>query len=227
MTRKSIPSVVQADVVIKSKRRCALCFGLDGNTSEKPGQIAHINGDHSDSRFGNLVWLCLEHHDKFDSKTSQTKNYTPIEVKKYRDSLYQTYTLSEYSADDIMLVRSYLQTYSSMFTYIFHEYGELAFKIDYNMLDTLAEFRDFWHTNALRSFNVGIREIQDHIANNIVGICGIYEINMYDLVGSFIKFDNSRISREIYINKRDEAKNFVEAIGGYYKQLENIATIKI
>lgn len=223
MTRKAITPVVQADVVIKSRRRCALCVFLDGNDSERPGQIAHLNGDHSDNRFENLAWLCLEHHDKFDSTTSQTKNYTQLEVRNYRDRLYQMYGASEYSKDDIALVRDYIRQYSQMFTYIFHEYDELAFKIDHNVMDTLAEIRDFWHTSALRSFNSSIREIQDHIANNIAGILSIYEINMYDLVGNWIKFDNHRFPQEVLRRKKEEARSFVDAIGGYYKQLEEIA----
>ena len=223
MARKPIPPVVQADIVIKSKRRCALCVGLEGNTSERPGQIAHLNGDHSDNRFENLVWLCLEHHDKFDSTTSQTKNYTQLEVRSHRDKLYQMYSSSEYSQDDIELTRKYLKEYAAVFTYIFHEYSELAFKIDHNVMDSLSEIRDFWHTNTLRSFNSNIREIQDHIANNIVGILGIYELNMYDWVGNYIKFDNHRFPQTILQRKKEEAKGFVDAIAGYYQQLEAIA----
>lgn len=223
MTRKPISPVVQADVVSKSRRRCPLSVFLDGNESERPGQIAHLNGDNSDSRFENLVWLCLEHHDKFDSKTSQTKNYTQVEVKIYRDRLYQKYTASAYSREDVALIREYLQHYSQVFTYIFHEYSELAVKIDHNVMDSLAEIRDFWHTNHLRSFNPSIREIQDHIANNVTGVLGIYEINMYDLIGHWIKFDNQTYAHDVLIRKRQEVKGFVDAIAGYYKQLEVIA----
>lgn len=226
MTRKPIPQVVQADVVIKSRRRCALCVFLDGNESERPGQIAHLNGDNSDARFENLVWLCLEHHDKFDSKTSQTKNYTRTEVTSYRDRLYQKYATSKYSHEDVVLVRDYLRRYSPVFSYIFHEQSELAFKIDHHIMDSLAEIRDFWHTNELRSFNPSIREIQDHIANNITGILGIYEINMYDLVGNWIKFDNHNFPRDVLEKKKEEAERFVDAISGYYEQLEAIAVYR-
>lgn len=223
MTRKFIPPVVQADVVIKSKRRCALCVFLDGNNSERLGQIAHLNGNNSDNRFENLVWLCLEHHDKFDSTTSQTKNYTQIEIKSYRDMLYQKYAACEYTSEDVALIREYLRQYSYVFTYVFHEYDELAFKIDHHVMDSLAEIRDFWYTNALRSFNSSVREIQDHIANNIAGILSIYEINMYDLAGRWIKFDNHRFSQEILRKKKTEVKSFVDAIVAYHKQLEVIA----
>lgn len=224
MARKPIPKVVQADVIIASRRRCALCVFLNENESERPGQIAHLNGDNSDARFENLVWLCLEHHDKFDSKTSQTKNYTQAEVKSYRDRLYQKYATSEYSHEDVTLVQNYLRHYSKVFTYLFHEYSELAFKIDHNVMESLAEIRDFWHTSNLRSFNPSIHEIQDHIANNVTGILGIYEINMYDLVGCWIKFDNHRYPHEVLVKKKEEAKSFVDAIAEYYKQLEAIAT---
>lgn len=223
MTRKPIPPVVQADVVISSRRRCPLCVFLDDNESERPGQIAHLNGDHSDNRFENLTWLCLEHHDKFDSTTSQTKNYTQVEVRNYRDRLYQRYAASDYSQEDVTLTREYLRHYSQVFTYIFHEYSELAFKIDHNVMESLAEMRDFWQTSALRSFNPSIRAVQDHITNNITGILGIYEINMYDLVGNWIKFDNQRFPHDVLDKKKGEAQGFVDAIEECFRQLEAIA----
>lgn len=97
MPRTPIPQETQALVLLKSNRRCALCVFLDGNDEVRKGQIAHLNRDHSDSRFENLVWLCFEHHDDFDSTTSQSKNYTQIEVRDYRDRLYQKNANSQYS----------------------------------------------------------------------------------------------------------------------------------
>lgn len=224
MTRKIISPTVQADLLLKARRRCALCVGIDGNDSERPGQIAHLNGDHSDNRLENLVWLCLEHHDKFDSKTSQTKNYTQIEVRNYRDSLYAKYISSSYDADDLSLVRNYLREYSGIFTYIFSEYSGLAYAIDSDVMNELGLIRDYWRTNNLRSFNSGIQEIQDHIANNIAGLLGIYEINKYDMVGNWIKYDTANFSRQDLEDKRVQAKEYVDVIGSYYKKLEEIAT---
>lgn len=224
MARKKIPSTIQADVVIKSRRRCALCVGIDGNSGECSGQIAHLNGNNTDNRFENLVWLCLNHHDRFDSTTSQTKNYTPIEVRIYRDKLYQSYTESEFSETEIKLIRSYLNEYSSIFTYMFREYGEIANVIDSDIMQSLADIRDYWYTSNLRSFNSSIREIQDHIANNITGLLSIFEINMYDLVGNLIRFDKQNFSRDILDNKEQEARNYIDAIGDYYENLQRIAT---
>lgn len=223
MTRKAIPPKVQADVVTKSKRRCALCVFLDRNEKECRGQIAHLNRDHSDNRFENLVWLCLEHHDQFDSKTSQTKNYTKLEVKNYRDSLYQMNEGAEYTKDEIKLVQDYIRKYSSTFKYIFDAYDDLAFEIHRDTLAELRDIRDFWRTNNLRSFNTSIRKIQDQIAENTTEILSIYEIHMYDLKGNWLKLNNHYFVPEVLKKKKEEAINLVAAINFYYKKLEEIA----
>ncbi len=87
-TRKKIPTRIETAVLAKSKRRCCLCFYLDEDTKEKPGQIAHLDHNRSNHAEDNLVWLCLKHHDHFDSKTSQAKGYTIDEVKHYRNRMY-------------------------------------------------------------------------------------------------------------------------------------------
>ena len=74
--------------MVQSRRRCALCFGLGGDVSEKRGQIAHVDRDASNSVFDNLAFLCMNHHDQYDSKTSQSKGLNPEELKTYRDRLY-------------------------------------------------------------------------------------------------------------------------------------------
>ncbi|MGB6876298.1 MAG: hypothetical protein WBD87_09725 [Candidatus Acidiferrales bacterium] len=37
------------------------------------------------------MYLCLEHHSEYDGKTSQSKNYTPDEIRQYRNRLYEIY----------------------------------------------------------------------------------------------------------------------------------------
>ena len=88
MGRKKIKDKVVAEVLLASRRRCAFCFGLNGDFSEKKGQLAHIDRNNSNSEFQNLAFLCFNHHDQYDSKTSQSKGLTPAELKSYRDKLY-------------------------------------------------------------------------------------------------------------------------------------------
>lgn len=87
--RLRIPT--ETEVMVKSRRRCCLCFGIDNNLEEKQGQIAHLDKNKNNNNFDNLAFLCLKHHDKFDSTTSQSKNYTKNEVKIYRNQLYEYY----------------------------------------------------------------------------------------------------------------------------------------
>jgi len=61
---------------------------LNSRNDVRKGQIAHLNRDPGDSRFENLVYLCFEHHDEYDSQTSQSKALLLEEVRDYRDRLY-------------------------------------------------------------------------------------------------------------------------------------------
>ncbi len=85
--RKHINTDIEADVLFESKRRCCICFGLYRDLDVKAGQIAHLDKDNSNNKYDNLAFLCLPHHDQYDSRTSQSKNFTIKEVKKYRNEL--------------------------------------------------------------------------------------------------------------------------------------------
>lgn len=86
--RKKTPDDIEAEVLMKSARRCTLCFYLKGSLKKKHGQIAHLNGNRANYGMDNLAFMCLKHHSIFDSTTSQHKNYTLKEVKAARARLY-------------------------------------------------------------------------------------------------------------------------------------------
>ena len=90
MGRKSIPREVVDAVLVSSRRRCCICFGLDRDTELKTGQIAHLDGNRDNNQIDNLAFLCLHHHDEYDSRTSQRKGLTIGEVKRYRSELGTT-----------------------------------------------------------------------------------------------------------------------------------------
>lgn len=91
--RKSIPIEIETSVLVNSRRRCCICYGLwpiIEETGVKAGQIAHLDRDPSNSTEDNLAFLCLEHHSAYDSTPSQGKGFTKDEVKYYREALYKT-----------------------------------------------------------------------------------------------------------------------------------------
>ncbi len=88
VARKPITTKRQADVLVKSRRRCCICYGLDRDTSIKQGQIAHLDHDASNDAEENLAFLCLNHHDQYDGKTRQSKSLTQEEVFRYRAELH-------------------------------------------------------------------------------------------------------------------------------------------
>lgn len=87
--RTAIPSETLTTILVESARRCCLCFGLDGDFSQKRGQVAHIDQNRANHSENNLVYLCLEHHDKYDSSNSQSKGYTKDEIQFYKKKLLE------------------------------------------------------------------------------------------------------------------------------------------
>lgn len=89
MARKRVPPDVEMKVLTSSRRRCCLCFWLDGIEHRVKGQIAHLDQNAENSDFGNLAFLCLGHHDEYDGRTSVSKGLQESEVRHYRDRLYR------------------------------------------------------------------------------------------------------------------------------------------
>src|SRR5580698_10535980 len=86
--RKPIEPAVETQVLLKSRRRCCLCAHFHHDFEIKNGQLAHVDHDPSNSSEHNLVFLSLDHHTEYDSKTSQHKNFTKHEIVAARNALY-------------------------------------------------------------------------------------------------------------------------------------------
>jgi hypothetical protein len=93
--RPKIPDAIQAEVLVRCRRRCCVCYGLNRDETIKKGQIAHLDQDRSNNALENLVFLCFDHHDEFDSTTSQAKGLTRAEVCRYKAGLLQHYSVWE------------------------------------------------------------------------------------------------------------------------------------
>jgi len=98
--RSTTSRAVETRVLLAARRRCCLCYFLHHRDEVRKGQIAHLNQNPADSRFSNLVWLCLEHHDEYDSRTSQAKGITQGEVVAYRNRLYAKNKGAKFNLDD-------------------------------------------------------------------------------------------------------------------------------
>lgn len=85
--RATISPEVIADVLVTSRRRCCVCFALSNDADEKRGQVAHLDRDASNSARDNLIFLCFDHHDQYDSRTSQSKGLTAEELRQYQAQL--------------------------------------------------------------------------------------------------------------------------------------------
>jgi hypothetical protein len=85
--RSKLPRKTEKEALVRSRRRCCLCVFINGDLSVKQIQIAHIDHNRDNNNLDNLVILCLNHHDEFDSQRSQSKGITASEIKHYRYEL--------------------------------------------------------------------------------------------------------------------------------------------
>lgn len=89
MARKKISAEIAARVLIACRRRCALCFGLEGRAGVRNGQIAHVDRDNQNNKFENLVWLCLRHHEYYDRQPLQSRQVDERELIAHRSELWE------------------------------------------------------------------------------------------------------------------------------------------
>ena len=89
MARKRVSKETEKQILLKSRRRCCLCFWLDGEDAVQKGQIAHLDQSNKNAQEDNLVFLCFDHHDEDDGQTRIAKGLTEAEVKTWRDELYK------------------------------------------------------------------------------------------------------------------------------------------
>ena len=94
MARTPVTKTDEAKVLLKARRRCCVCFGLNRDTSIKQGQIAHLDQNSSNSSEDNLAFMCFDHHDQYDSTTRQSKNFTQAEVKQFQSELHEAIELA-------------------------------------------------------------------------------------------------------------------------------------
>ena len=88
-TRKRISRKSEAEVLIRSRRRCCLCYFWKHDAAQKDGQLAHVDRNPDNASNDNLAYLCFEHHNQYDSTQTQGKSITEHELKHARAQLYR------------------------------------------------------------------------------------------------------------------------------------------
>jgi len=86
--RAPIPDYVREEILRRCRRRCCMCFGLNGDLSVKEGQLAHLDRDRANPQIDNLAFLCQGCHTLYDTKNNRVQGFTSGEIRHYRDRLY-------------------------------------------------------------------------------------------------------------------------------------------
>jgi len=78
--RTPVPEEVSADVLFQHDHTCCVC-----REHGRSVQIHHINEDPTDHDVDNLAVLCLEDHNRTQTRGGFAKHLRAVEVRRYRD----------------------------------------------------------------------------------------------------------------------------------------------
>lgn len=95
-----IPLTVVNSLFTSCHRVCALCWALERDGRAKEGQIAHIDRVNTNHKLANLCWLCLFHHNRYDTKMNQSKNFDKGELIRYKKDVEILVAESKLPASD-------------------------------------------------------------------------------------------------------------------------------
>jgi hypothetical protein len=185
--RKKISEDVVADITSGSRRRCCICFALDKDDQEKAGQIAHLDHDPSNNAPDNLAFLCLRHHDDYDTRRSQSKGLTIQEAKRYRTELLAFLAQNLPAPDDAIVGALMNALDRPAFRTPFHQESSLP-----RFRDAIAETIDTLNTGQFRGRQISSKyQIRDHNLRSQV------DQIVTALVGLRAAFDNLLRTKEI------------------------------
>jgi hypothetical protein len=155
--RKKIPADIIADITTACRRRCCICFALDKDDKEKRGQIAHLDHNASNNAPDNLAFLCLHHHDDYDTRRSQSKGLTIEEVKRYRTELLAFVAQNLPAPDDEIIAALMYALDRPAFRTPFHYESSLP-----RFRDAIAETIDTLNTGHFRGHQISSKyQIRD------------------------------------------------------------------
>lgn len=155
--RRAIPANTIADITSACRRRCCLCFALDQDDKEKRGQIAHFDRDPSNNAPDNLAFLCLRHHDEYDTRPSQSKGFAIEEAKRYRSELLAYVAQTLPAADDEIVASLMYALDRPAFRTPFHQESSLP-----RFRDAIAETIDTLNTGQFRGRQISSKyQIRD------------------------------------------------------------------
>ncbi len=189
-TRKKIPPDVQTSILIRSRRRCCLCFFWDNDLTQVEGQIAHIDHDASNNAQDNLVFLCLKHHNQYDSKQLQGKNVSAGEVRHARGRLYDRMGNSTESLFNVTLELDR----------DFDSFGESEQRELLNVIKEILERRGDIAVKSKRQGSVLLTlELRGDETERLIAAIRDGQLTRQKVVGASIDFDTTRVASVTFV----------------------------
>lgn len=215
MSRVRTHPEVETAILVNCGRRCALCVGLLGDHGVKKGQIAHIDRNPSNSSYQNLAFLCIPHHDEYDSVSRQSKNLKPSELQHYKKVVCATYS------PDYTTIKRLLSDHANALLSLLNEDEQLAVEVDKELYkDYCRLYEDM--VNLIHNLYVAdVRQLLQNVQGFMHYILSTISDFYYIESGWRRKFDNSVYPQEVLAEKKQAISNALIGMGSAYQTLRN------
>lgn len=225
-TRLTIRKKDETDVLLRSRRICGFCAGLKRDFSLKVGQIAHLDRNNANRAFENLMFMCIPHHDQYDSTTSQSKNLTIGEAKAFRERVY-AYVAGEAHDDTLRSVQFFIKRHLEVAKYIHYKKEEVAADHELQFMDSLSAMTGDALSLAATCFNRGVSSVMETLGGNLNLLYELLATGDYVVMPTRRKFDNSEVEgndvQSILGNKKELAGVYSAVIHAEFWKLQQFA----
>lgn len=201
--RKKLVDTIASQVMIDCKRRCAICVGINQDRESKRGQIAHIDRNRQNNKYANLAFLCIPHHDDYDTVPRQSKSWSPHELRHYKNLVVAEYS-SKYPPEDLSTIRHFLQENIQAILIMANCTDVLAVEVDRQVYSAFITLQNKLLITTRSIFSSDLRALMEDWNEATTSILQTISDENYIESGWRRKFDNGTRSQKILVSKKEQ-----------------------
>ncbi|GEQ77571.1 hypothetical protein CTTA_4576 [Comamonas testosteroni] len=205
-------------------------MGLHNDQGEKKGQIAHLDRCNQNSDIDNLMFMCLLHHNEYDSIQSQAVGFTIGEAKEYRARVEELVT-GERIIWTKREAQRFIYDHINVVSYIQAEKARLAVEHETSFMDALFHLTSNAHGLYGTCFHKGVRKVYERMGEGLTTLCELLSTDEYIEMPTRRKFNNKSVKdkdvQAILLTNMEKVGQYADVIEAEFKLLQQFAQDKV
>lgn len=232
MAKKRVP-IRKGDkelVLLRSGRICGFCLGFGNDHQPKAGQIAHLDKNNQNGAIDNLMFMCLNHHNEYDSIQSQAVGLTIGEAKEFRARVEELVAGERINWTKREAQR-FIYDHINVVSYIQAEKARLAVEHEPSFMDALFHLTSNAHGLCGACFHKGVHKVYERMGEGLTPLCELLSTEEYIEMPTRRKFNNKSVKdkdvQALLLTNMEKAGQYAEVIEAEFKLLQQFAQDKV